>query len=57
MSDMAVAWLLIGGAVWSVTIGAVLVSCWAEDCTEAEYEALENDQWQRDHDEIEALDH
>lgn len=57
MSDMAVAWLLIGGAVWSVTIGAVLVSCWVEDCSEAEYEALENDQWQRDRDEIEALDH
>jgi hypothetical protein len=46
------AWIFIGLGVWSVMIGAMIVHCWAEDITEADYYALENEQWQRDQDEL-----
>ena len=52
MEDITIAWILIGSLVWAVLMGAMLVHCWAEDITEADYYALENEQWQRDQDEL-----
>ena len=50
---MTVAWVFIFCGVWSILMGVMLVSCYLEDISEAEYYALENGQWQRDQDELE----
>ena len=47
------AYVLVGCGVWAVVMGAMLISCWTEEITEAEYYALENEQWQRNKDELE----
>jgi hypothetical protein len=57
MTTLTMAYIFIGLAVWSVMMGAMLVHCWMEDISEAEYYALECDQWQRDRDELERLQH
>ena len=53
MEDLTLAWIFIGCGVWAVLMGAMLISCLAEDITEADYYALENEQWQRDQDDLE----
>ena len=52
---MTIAYIFIGCAVWAVLMGAMLISCLTEDISEAEYCALECDQWQRDQDDLEKL--
>jgi|TARA_R110000822_G_scaffold242880_2_gene371900 hypothetical protein len=63
-----VAWLFIGCGVWAVMMGAMTVHCLQEELTErefyrigndhqwgADYESLENEQWQEDQDEWERV--
>ena len=49
---MTIAYIFIGCGVWAVLMGAMLISCLSEDISEADYYALENEQWQRDQDEL-----
>jgi hypothetical protein len=53
ISTLTLAYIFIGILVWALLTGLMLVHCFFEDITEAEYEALENEQWQRDMDELE----
>jgi DNA polymerase IIIc chi subunit len=53
------AWILIGCGVWSVMIGSMLVYCWhdnksvfIEDITEEEAQAIENEVWQYEQDQL-----
>ena len=41
------AYVLIGCGVWAVVMGAMLISCFTEEITEAEFYALKNQQWQK----------
>tara|TARA_R110000824_G_scaffold28455_2_gene95615 strand:- start:113 stop:322 length:210 start_codon:yes stop_codon:yes gene_type:complete len=46
------AYVFIACGVWSLLMGAMVVSCYLEDVSEEEYESLGNEQWQRDMDEM-----
>lgn len=58
------AWIFIGCGVWSVMIGAMLVYCWNDeksvfitDLTDEEAEAIENEMWQYEQDQLELQEH
>ena len=51
----ALVYVLIGCGVCAVVIGAMLLSCWTEEITEAEFYALKNEQWKRNQDEKENI--
>jgi len=58
-------WMIfIGCGVWSVMIGAMLVWCWNDeksvfitDLTDEEAEAIENEMWQYEQDQLELQEH
>ena len=58
------AWIFIGCGVWAVMIGAMLVYCWNDeksvfitDLTDEEAEAIENEMWQYEQDQLELQEH
>jgi hypothetical protein len=48
-----VAYIFIACGVWSVVIGAMIITYYMDDISEEDYESLGNEQWQRDQDELE----
>lgn len=55
MNTMTVAWLFTGIFVWVVMTGAMVVFCWMEDISEADYLIIENEQRKRNQDVLETL--
>lgn len=55
MNTMTVAWLFTGIFVWVVMTGAMVVFCWMEDISEADYLIIENEQRKRNQDVLETI--